>query len=200
MSEYIPFALQAEMMKRLPTKSLLQFRTVSKQWKSLIDSSQFVVDYSIQQTHQHLLLVCYLDAEKFEMKYDSVVEDEGFPEHKCSLLEIKYDSIVEDEGFPEHKCSLPGPIARMPTIRGSSAYTLYKEIQFSPEDSQRLLFFGILQLENRLLLMCLMWKIGPLMLLVLGFVRTLMILSLSSYGKPNLDVDASNAITFNPWD
>ncbi|KAJ0549044.1 putative F-box domain-containing protein [Helianthus annuus] len=59
MSDNIPFALQEEIMKRLPTKSLLRFRTVSKAWKSLIDSSRFVVDYSVNHTHQHHLLVRY---------------------------------------------------------------------------------------------------------------------------------------------
>ncbi|KAJ0818373.1 putative F-box domain-containing protein [Helianthus annuus] len=85
MSDYIPFAIQEEIMKRLPTKSLLRFRTVSKAWKSLIDSSQFVVDYSVNHTHQHHLLVSYSPVESVEKKYVSIVDDESFPEHKCSL-------------------------------------------------------------------------------------------------------------------
>ncbi|KAJ0555274.1 putative F-box domain-containing protein [Helianthus annuus] len=91
MSDYIPFALQGEIMKRLPTRSLLQFRTVSKQWKSLIDSSQFIVDYSLNHTHQQHLLVCYTSQEDFKEKYVSIIDDETFPEHKCSMP----DSIAE---------------------------------------------------------------------------------------------------------
>ncbi|KAM0044988.1 putative F-box domain-containing protein [Helianthus debilis subsp. tardiflorus] len=85
MSDNIPFALQEEIMKRLPTKSLLRFRTVSKAWKSLIDSSRFVVDYSLNHTHQHHLLVRYSPPIGLGRKYVSIVDDETFPEHKCSL-------------------------------------------------------------------------------------------------------------------
>ncbi|KAF5797280.1 putative F-box domain-containing protein [Helianthus annuus] len=85
MSDHIPFALQEEIMKRLPTKSLLRFRTVSKAWKSLIDSSRFVVDYSVNHTHQHHLLVRYSPPIGLGQKYVSIVDDEIFPEHKCSL-------------------------------------------------------------------------------------------------------------------
>ncbi|KAJ0818369.1 putative F-box domain-containing protein [Helianthus annuus] len=112
MSDYIPFALQSEIMKRLPTRSLMQFRSVSKQWKSLIDSSQFIVDYSRNHTHQQHLLVCYTSQEAFQ--------------------EENYVSIVDDETFPEHKCFLPPPTVQLgePTILGSSqglffVYTLH---------------------------------------------------------------------------
>ncbi|GKD48255.1 zinc finger, CCHC-type containing protein [Tanacetum coccineum] len=36
MSDVIPFDIQSEIMKRLPVKSLLQFRSVSKQWKKSV--------------------------------------------------------------------------------------------------------------------------------------------------------------------
>ncbi|GJR56584.1 zinc finger BED domain-containing protein RICESLEEPER 2-like protein [Tanacetum coccineum] len=40
-----------DIMNRLPVKSLLQFRTVSKQWKSYIDSSNFIRDYGFREIH-----------------------------------------------------------------------------------------------------------------------------------------------------
>ncbi|GKA77080.1 putative F-box protein [Tanacetum coccineum] len=56
MSDYIPLEIQTEIIKRLPIKSLIQFRSVLKQWKSLIDSSQLIAEYQ-QNTRlqQHLL-------------------------------------------------------------------------------------------------------------------------------------------------
>ncbi|GJV45136.1 phospholipase-like protein [Tanacetum coccineum] len=45
--DYIPFEMQIEIMNRLPVKSLLQFRTVSKSWKSCIDSSTFFFNYGV---------------------------------------------------------------------------------------------------------------------------------------------------------
>ncbi|GKF20647.1 putative F-box domain-containing protein [Tanacetum coccineum] len=53
MSDHIPFEIQSEIIKRLPIKPLVQCRSVSKQWKSLIDSSKFIADY---HALQHLLL------------------------------------------------------------------------------------------------------------------------------------------------
>ncbi|GJT34590.1 putative ribonuclease H-like domain-containing protein, partial [Tanacetum coccineum] len=42
MSDNIPFDIQMDIMNRLPVKSLLQFCTVSKQWKFSIDNFNFI--------------------------------------------------------------------------------------------------------------------------------------------------------------
>ncbi|GJZ38917.1 transposase, MuDR, MULE transposase domain protein [Tanacetum coccineum] len=42
MSDNIPFDIQMDIMNRLPVKSLLQFRVVSKQWKFSIDNFEFI--------------------------------------------------------------------------------------------------------------------------------------------------------------
>ncbi|KAI3776454.1 hypothetical protein L1987_46239 [Smallanthus sonchifolius] len=83
MSDDIPFDIQAEIVKRLPVKSLIQFRSVSKAWKSLIDSSDFIAHYSSQQQH---LLVRYAHRVVDEEKYISFVDDDNsFPQQKVSL-------------------------------------------------------------------------------------------------------------------
>ncbi|PWA52758.1 protein kinase-like domain-containing protein [Artemisia annua] len=56
MSDSIPYDIQEEIIKNLPIKSLVRFRLVSKQWKSLIDSSKFIACYRTQQKHKHHLL------------------------------------------------------------------------------------------------------------------------------------------------
>nr|GEZ03287.1 hypothetical protein [Tanacetum cinerariifolium] len=84
MSDYIPFEIQSEIIKRLPVKSVVQCRSVSKLWKSLIDSSEFITSYHTCQTQpQHHLLVRYRLAK--ELKYVSVLDDDSFPNHKSSL-------------------------------------------------------------------------------------------------------------------
>ncbi|GJW60406.1 ribonuclease H-like domain-containing protein, partial [Tanacetum coccineum] len=50
MSDNIPFDIQTEIIKRAPVKSVIRFRTVSKSWKSLIDSSEF-------QNHTYLIFL-----------------------------------------------------------------------------------------------------------------------------------------------
>ncbi|XP_076955920.1 putative F-box protein At5g62060 [Bidens hawaiensis] len=57
MSDYLPFEIQDKIMKMLPVKSLIQFQSVSKTWKSWIDSSSFVETYNHQQT-PHVLQFC----------------------------------------------------------------------------------------------------------------------------------------------
>ncbi|KAJ0666818.1 putative F-box domain-containing protein [Helianthus annuus] len=82
MSYDIPFEIQAEIMKRLPVRSLIQFRSVSKQWKSLIDSSHFISHYSSQQQH---LLARYVKLGSLHPTYLSIVDDHTFPRHRVSL-------------------------------------------------------------------------------------------------------------------
>ncbi|MFS8020205.1 putative F-box domain-containing protein [Helianthus anomalus] len=82
MSDHIPFEIQMEIMKRFPVKSLIQFRSVSKAWKSLIDSSDFIKLYSGRQ--QHLLLRYDLQYKLEEPEYVSIVDDDTFPGHKVS--------------------------------------------------------------------------------------------------------------------
>ncbi|KAI3725464.1 hypothetical protein L1987_65252 [Smallanthus sonchifolius] len=97
MSNNLPFDIQAEIMNMLPVKSLIQFRSVSKSWKSHIDSSDFIAHYSSQQQH---LLVRYQDSADLVEKYVSIADDDTFPQYKVSLTvpllvnRIKYPFII----------------------------------------------------------------------------------------------------------
>ncbi|KAK9055799.1 hypothetical protein SSX86_026884 [Deinandra increscens subsp. villosa] len=104
MADYIPFAIQGEIMKRLPPKSLMRFRSVSKPWKSLIDSRNFIADYSFNHPRQHHLLLSYLISELSEKKCVSFVDNN------------------DDATFPLEKSPLPLPIPAQfkPVILGSS--------------------------------------------------------------------------------
>ncbi|KAI3776464.1 hypothetical protein L1987_46249 [Smallanthus sonchifolius] len=71
MSDNIPLEIQVEIIKRLPVQSLMQFRSVSKTWKSFIDSSHFIAHYSPQPQH---LLVTYEDPVDHKQKYVSIAD------------------------------------------------------------------------------------------------------------------------------
>ncbi|GJT54076.1 F-box domain containing protein [Tanacetum coccineum] len=51
MSDNIPFDIQMDIMNRLPVKSLLQFRVVSKQWKFSIDNFEFIRNYGVRESN-----------------------------------------------------------------------------------------------------------------------------------------------------
>ncbi|GKE12132.1 F-box domain containing protein [Tanacetum coccineum] len=90
MSDHIPFEIQSEIMKRLPVKSLIQFRSVSKQWKSLIDSAEFIKNYHVNHTNpQHHLF----------LRYKSLIDDDI----------QTYTSIVDNNTFPQQKFPLTAP-------------------------------------------------------------------------------------------
>ncbi|XP_076885492.1 putative F-box protein At5g62060 [Bidens hawaiensis] len=76
MSANIPLEIQVEIIKRvLPVKSLIRFKSVSKQWKSLIDSSEFINDHNVNQARPHHLLIRYrVDS---EYKYVSIADDDN---------------------------------------------------------------------------------------------------------------------------
>ncbi|XP_076923428.1 putative F-box only protein 11 [Bidens hawaiensis] len=86
MSDNIPLEMQVEVMKRLPVKSLLRFRTVSKQWKSVIDSSRFVTAHGVNQTQSHLLLLAL--SIDFEDKFVSIVDDDTLSHHHSINIPI----------------------------------------------------------------------------------------------------------------
>ncbi|XP_076887988.1 F-box protein CPR1-like [Bidens hawaiensis] len=97
MSDNIPVEIQLEIVKWLHVKSLIQCRSVSKTWKSIIDSSDFI------KKHSHMFFTV----------------DGGYDR------DVKYVSIVDDHTFPEHKLSpsppqLLGMLARPCRIIGSS--------------------------------------------------------------------------------
>ncbi|KAM0010344.1 putative F-box domain-containing protein [Helianthus debilis subsp. tardiflorus] len=99
MSDNIPFEIQVEIMKRLPVKPLIQFRSVSKAWKSMIDSSRFIADYS---SHVQHLFVSYDNqvGRNVERKYVSILDNDSFPQHRVSptlpplVNNLKYPIII----------------------------------------------------------------------------------------------------------
>ena len=78
MSNNIPLEIQLEIIKKAPdVKSLVRFRSVSKPWKSFIDSPVFVAAYGARDTQPHSLLLRYRDnVNPREIKYVYFVDDE----------------------------------------------------------------------------------------------------------------------------
>ncbi|GJS78929.1 F-box domain containing protein [Tanacetum coccineum] len=62
MSDNIPFDIQIYIMKRLPVKSILQFRTVSKEWKSCIDLINFQKTYGVRSSNDCCMILRYNQA------------------------------------------------------------------------------------------------------------------------------------------
>ncbi|XP_071718739.1 putative F-box protein At1g32420 [Rutidosis leptorrhynchoides] len=84
MSDLVPFDIQIEFIKKLPIRSLIRFRSVSKAWKSLIDSSKFIHDNCLRDNQPHHLLVSYYL--RSMPKYVSIMDDDSFPQNKFSPI------------------------------------------------------------------------------------------------------------------
>ncbi|GJY92871.1 F-box protein CPR1-like protein [Tanacetum coccineum] len=76
MSDNIPFEIQMEIMKWLPVKPLIQFRSVSKLWKSVIDSSDFINGYGARHTQPHSLILRYESCWENTSEYIYLVDDD----------------------------------------------------------------------------------------------------------------------------
>ncbi|KAI3496346.1 hypothetical protein L1887_38705 [Cichorium endivia] len=82
MSDHICFHIQEEIVKRLSVKALIKFRSVSRAWRSLIDSADIVVAHSLRHAPPHHLLVKYRDRLQREEIYVSIVDDDTFPQQR----------------------------------------------------------------------------------------------------------------------
>nr|XP_043634247.1 uncharacterized protein LOC122605376 [Erigeron canadensis] len=112
MSDSIPFEVQTEIILRIPdTKSLIRYRSVSKAWKSVIDSKEFVTAHTLRHHQAHNryhLLIKTLDCEGCE----DCTGDNPISKHcdYCNYTPVKYMSIVDDdETFPHQKVSVFAP-------------------------------------------------------------------------------------------
>ncbi|GKE61115.1 probable LRR receptor-like serine/threonine-protein kinase isoform X2 [Tanacetum coccineum] len=76
MSDNIPFEVQMEIMKWLPVKPLIQFRSVSKPWKSVIDSSDFINGYGARHTQPHSRILRYESCWENTSEYIYLVDDD----------------------------------------------------------------------------------------------------------------------------
>nr|XP_043632970.1 putative F-box protein At3g16590 [Erigeron canadensis] len=98
MSDNIPLELQVELIKRVHVKSLLQFRSVSKEWKSIIDSPDFGDDYCLRHS-QPRLLIRYLPYDTFicnNYKYVLIAADDDDTFHQRQFLTAALPESVND--------------------------------------------------------------------------------------------------------
>ncbi|XP_050283044.1 F-box/kelch-repeat protein At3g23880-like isoform X1 [Quercus robur] len=76
--EYLPYDVLLEILHRLPVKSLIRFRCVSKSWNSLITSPAFI-NSNLTRTRSHSdsnkLIVRYLDVALRVERYKLIHED-----------------------------------------------------------------------------------------------------------------------------
>ncbi|KAK1413539.1 hypothetical protein QVD17_35314 [Tagetes erecta] len=116
---YIAFEIQAEIIKKLPFKSLIRFRSVSKAWKSLIHSHDFITYHSNHSIKVPYILLTY-DGSNSSMQNNGLsFANDGYNYNKHT-----YVSIVDDETFPLQKVSLTLPrlvkMLQRPSVIGCS--------------------------------------------------------------------------------
>ncbi|KAL7612313.1 hypothetical protein Lser_V15G05130 [Lactuca serriola] len=163
MSEYVAFEIQAEIMKRLPVKSLVRFRSVSKPWKFLIDSSEFISGYRVHQPDPQHLLVWYKDPVDTNEKYVTFVDDEAFAQQELApavpvlskfLNDLKtvgssqgllcFYGYYQDPSHPRFEFATEMAVLWNPSIRKSICVTVPGESLWS----KFVLGFGVCPITN----------------------------------------------------
>ncbi|GJZ23012.1 F-box domain containing protein [Tanacetum coccineum] len=113
MSDNIPFDLQLAIMNRLLVKSLLQFRTVSKSWKSMVIDmpeqmlvGEFLPPYYISQLGDSIIISGSFNFGDFRIIYAWELEvDDGEVSSYRQLFTIPYPAEHELKliGFTKDK-------------------------------------------------------------------------------------------------
>ncbi|GKA08671.1 transposase, MuDR, MULE transposase domain protein [Tanacetum coccineum] len=87
MSDNIPFDIQMDIMNRLPVKSLLQFRTVSKQWKFSIDNFDFINEnLAFRHIDSNLNIISLTPVASSEGKDYAIQQIRGSPFESFEML------------------------------------------------------------------------------------------------------------------
>lgn len=95
MSDYIPHELLIEILTRLPVKSLLRFRAVSKSWYSLITNPNFIT-FHLNQTNKNntaTLLLRHYDKNDKKEHYTLFPDDQTLGE-VFSAIEFPFKSAI----------------------------------------------------------------------------------------------------------
>ncbi|KAL6141252.1 hypothetical protein ACLB2K_059542 [Fragaria x ananassa] len=101
MSDYFPNDVLIDILVRVPVKSLLRFRCVSRIWNSLISSPAFIITHLnqalLQQTNRKLLLFRYYYSIDYVME-----DDHGMHMTVNDKREERFSLHIDDESFPHN--------------------------------------------------------------------------------------------------
>ncbi|KAL6227641.1 hypothetical protein ACLB2K_001598 [Fragaria x ananassa] len=93
MSDYLPEEVYFKILSRLPAKSLMRFKCVSKRWRSLISDSHFAKTH-LHQTLTHGFLVC--TSPHIPQLESSVLESPSFGD-RSSARKLAFPSKLTEE-------------------------------------------------------------------------------------------------------
>nr|XP_043632986.1 F-box protein At3g07870-like [Erigeron canadensis] len=84
----IPLEIQMEIIQRIPDiKWVIRCRSVSKSWKYVIDSKDFVTGHTLRhQVNRHHLLIRTQDRDDKKVKYVTLLDDDTFPHQKINVF------------------------------------------------------------------------------------------------------------------
>ncbi|PWA38011.1 F-box domain-containing protein [Artemisia annua] len=144
MSDEIPIEVQMDIVRRLPVKCILQCRSVSKSWKSAIDTIYFTIKSCVRQAKNFPYVLQYRKGFNGYMHY--VCQNFAFTPVPTNLSFSELNPIGCSQGvwafsygriLPHYKV-----IVWNPSIRRSVG-TLIPYLTIEPAYEKRLLAFGI---------------------------------------------------------
>ncbi|GJW64581.1 integrase, catalytic region, zinc finger, CCHC-type containing protein [Tanacetum coccineum] len=108
MSDVVPFEVQMEIVKRVDdVSSLIRFRSISKEWKSFIDSRDFIAGYGFRHTRPSRFMLRYLHYQE-NHKEDDLLDEFG-EIIRTGLIwfsELEKYICFLGKGFPRQSTSL----------------------------------------------------------------------------------------------
>nr|XP_043615715.1 putative F-box protein At5g44220 [Erigeron canadensis] len=110
-SEKIPVDIVIDILKRLPIMSLMKFMSLSKQWKSIIQSSPFVTDYNRSIQPPNNIFVGY-ESEKYVDIFNADDDLDYLQRHtickQAHLWGLNFDSLIDySQGLFAFACDKP---------------------------------------------------------------------------------------------
>nr|GEV65558.1 hypothetical protein [Tanacetum cinerariifolium] len=151
MSDNIPFDIQMDIINRLPVKSLLEFRTVSKQWKFSIENFEFIRNYGVRKRSSCCFNLSYKhDTHGFMYSID---ENLAFRHMDSNLNVFSLTPVASSEGvwcfaFGENLMLL----LWNPSIK-KSVGILVPNYTYQPDSPKMIFGFGILPVTLELTLL-----------------------------------------------
>lgn len=114
----IPLKLTFEILSRLPAKSVIRFRSVSKLWRSIIDSKDFADAFLTWSRTRPRLLFTFENLDSRKRFIFSAPEHDKKDDEKSSTVVATHDMTISDLNYNKRYAPYPPYYITSPPVNG----------------------------------------------------------------------------------